>query len=124
MSVPWLRPSSAVRKWLNPRALSGWHAPCFVPVVDSSAAIDFVQTEVLAVFLPDIAAGAEDRRATVVLRDSDGRIEMRSMDARQVMADRRLAKECVKRGAPIVDPVSREVVGYEMEEVGSHAAVR
>jgi hypothetical protein len=92
--------------------------------VDSSAAIDFVQTEVLAVFLPDIADGAGERRATVVLRDADGRIEMRSIDARQVMADRRLVKGCVQRGAPIVDPVSREVVGYEMQEVVPLAAAR
>lgn len=92
--------------------------------MDSSATIDLVQTEVLAVFLPDADERAADWRATVVLRDSDGRIETRTVDARQLMADRRLAKGCVKRGTPIVDPVSREVVGYEMEEVASLAAVR
>ena len=78
--------------------------------------------EVLAVILPDAYTGDErTRSATVLLRDPDGRLEVRSMPAREVLADRRMARGCVRRGTPILDPTSREVVGYEMEAVSAQA---
>ena len=76
--------------------------------------------EVLAVILPDAYTGDErTRSATVLLRDPDGHLEVRSMPARDVLADRRMARGCVRRGTPILDPTSREVVGYEMEAVSA-----
>jgi hypothetical protein len=46
--------------------------------------------EVLAVILPDAYTGDErTRSATVLLRDPDGHLEVRSMPARDVLADRR-----------------------------------
>jgi hypothetical protein len=76
--------------------------------------------EVLAVILPDAWTGDErSRSATVLLRNVDGCLEVRSLPARDVLADRRMARGCVRRGAPILDPTSREVVGYEMEPVAA-----
>ena len=76
--------------------------------------------EVLAVILPDAYTGDErTRSATVLLRDPDGHLEVRSMPARDVLADRRMARGCMRRGTPILDPTSREVVGYEMEAVSA-----
>lgn len=75
-------------------------------------------SEVLAVILPDTFTGDQrTRSATVLLRDADGHLEVRSVPARDVLADRRMARGCVRRGTPILDPISREVVGYEMEAV-------
>ncbi len=67
--------------------------------------------EIVAVLLPEDDPG---RPATVLLRTAAGHLEVRSLPTREVLADGRLRRGCVRPGAPIYDPASREVVGYEL----------
>lgn len=73
-------------------------------------------TEVIAV----LVAGYDDNgaeRATVVLRDAAGNVTMKQMSAQDGPSPRAANTDRFRRGRPIVDPVSREVVGYELERV-------
>ena len=72
--------------------------------------------EVIAV----LVAGYDDEgaeRATVILRDSQGNVTMKQMPAQDGLTQRVANTDRFRRGKPIVDPVSREVVGYELERV-------
>ena len=72
--------------------------------------------EVIAV----LVAGYDDdgaERATVILRDGAGNVSMKQMSAQDGLAQRAASTDRFRRGKPIVDPVSREVVGYELERV-------
>jgi len=72
--------------------------------------------EVIAV----LVAGYDDdgaERATVILRDGSGNVSMKQMSAQEGLAQRAANTDRFRRGKPIVDPVSREVVGYELERV-------
>lgn len=68
--------------------------------------------EVIALVLPE--EGDTIRTATIVLRDAHG-----SMSVRQIATDDELLRSEItarfRMGKPIVDPDTREVVGYEME---------
>jgi hypothetical protein len=68
--------------------------------------------EVVALVLPE--DGDTIRTATIVLRDAHG-----SMSVRQIATDDELLRSDItarfRMGKPIVDPNSREVLGYEME---------
>lgn len=73
-------------------------------------------TEVIAV----LVAGYDDdgtERATVILRDAAGNVTLKQMNAHDGLAHRAANTDRFRRGKPIVDPVSREVVGYELERV-------
>jgi hypothetical protein len=72
--------------------------------------------EVIAVLVAGYdEEGAE--RATVILRDSHGKVSLKQMAAADRMVQRAADTDRFRRGKPIVDPVSREVVGYELERV-------
>lgn len=74
--------------------------------------------DIIAVLMPESGeAGATT--ATVLLRGEDGQISMRQMDAADVTVRRAARTGMFRRGKPILDPVSRQVMGYEMEEVQS-----
>lgn len=68
--------------------------------------------EIIALVFPE--DGDTVRTATVVLRDATG-----TMTVRQVASDDALlssdASLRFRKGAPILDPRSREVMGYELE---------
>ncbi len=72
--------------------------------------------EVIAVL---VAGYDEDgaERATVILRDLHGNVSMRQMDIDEAPLRAAAGEACFRRGKPIRDPVSREVVGYELERV-------
>ena len=75
-------------------------------------------TEVFAV----LVAGYDDNgagRATVILRDAAGNVTRRQMPAREGAALRVADTDRFRRGQPILDPVSREVVGYQLERVAT-----
>jgi hypothetical protein len=44
-------------------------------------------------------------------------MRLEAVSAENSWSDQMLTTGCFKRGKPIVDPVSREVMGYEMEMV-------
>jgi len=72
--------------------------------------------EVIAV----LVAGYDDEgaeRATVVLRDSRGNVSMKQMAVADRLVQRAADTDRFRRGPPIIDPVSREIVGYELERV-------
>jgi hypothetical protein len=72
--------------------------------------------EVIAVLVAGYdEQGAE--RATVILRDSHGNVSMKQMAAADRMVRGAADTDRFRRGKPIIDPVSREVVGYELERV-------
>lgn len=72
--------------------------------------------DVIAVLMPE-SGEAVGTKATVLLRGEDGQICMRQMDATDVTVRRAARTGVFRRGKPILDPVSRQVMGYEMEEV-------
>jgi hypothetical protein len=72
--------------------------------------------EVIAVLVAGYdEQGAE--RATVILRDSQGNVSMKQMAAADRMVQGAADTDRFRRGKPIIDPVTREVVGYELERV-------
>lgn len=82
--------------------------------------MDTKQSEVIAVLLPEAdAAGAhrEPRAATMIVRRADGQFVLETIDARVALAQQAANTGCFRKGKPIIDPTSREVLGYEMEEV-------
>jgi len=79
-----------------------------------SAAMD--DNEVIAVLVSGYDEdGAE--RATVILRDVHGNVSMRQMNTDEAPVRAAMGDACFRCGSPIRDPVSREVVGYELERV-------
>ena len=77
---------------------------------------DMDDNEVIAV----LVAGYDDEgteRATVILRDSRGNVSMKQMAVADRLVQRAADTDRFRRGQPIIDPVSREVVGYELERV-------
>ena len=81
--------------------------------------MDTRQSEIIAVLLPeaDAAARHESRAATMIVRRADGQFVLETIDARVALAQQAANTGCFRKGKPIIDPSSREVLGYEMEEV-------
>jgi hypothetical protein len=72
------------------------------------------------VLLPEAdatAAHREPRAATMIVRRADGQFVLETIDARVALAQQAANTGCFRKGKPIIDPTSREVLGYEMEEV-------
>ncbi len=78
--------------------------------------------EIIAVVLPDgtpeSVVGVRDFVATgtmLLVRHADGRMALEPAHRDAAWAER--TGGCFRKSKPIVDPVSREVMGYEMEMV-------
>ena len=83
-------------------------------------------SEVIAVLLPVAGAttdGSSTRAATMIVRRSDGQFILETIDARVALAQRAANTGCFRKGKPIVDPTSHEVLGYAMEEVSGAVAL-
>lgn len=74
------------------------------------------QTEVLAVLVSGYDESGT-QRATVVLRDREGRVRMRQVDAQDEFVLRASQDSCFRRGKPVRDPRTGEVIRYELEKV-------
>ncbi len=78
--------------------------------------------EVIALLLGDDGTGRWRPRAFVegaqrLIRAANGRVSLEPVESEEEF-DRTARKTgCFRRGTPIRDPISREVIGYEMEEV-------
>jgi hypothetical protein len=76
--------------------------------------------EVIALLLGDgamqgrngLACGAQR-----LLRDAAGRVSLEDVRSQDEFDRTARSTGCFKRGTPIYDPNSREIIGYEMEEV-------
>lgn len=76
------------------------------------------ENEVIAVLL----SGYDDdgrQRATVLLRDRQGHVSLRHMTGPEAASEPGTARKIYRPGRPILDPASREVMGYELEWVGA-----
>jgi hypothetical protein len=74
------------------------------------------QTEVIAVLVSGFdESGAQ--RATVILRDREGHVRMQQMDAQDKFAVQAAQTSCFRRGKPVRDPATGQVVRYELERV-------
>lgn len=76
-----------------------------------------MQPEVIALLLPEQLAPPEctSAQVTAITRDAQGTIEVRQLRLdRQLMRKARIAGR-FNTGTPILDPFTREVVGYEIE---------
>lgn len=81
-------------------------------------------TEVIAIFLDDGAddedSGKIDFSATsCLLRDAEGGMSIKPTLATDAARARRENSGVFRRGTPIVDPASGDVIGYELEEDAS-----
>lgn len=83
------------------------------------------QSEIIAVLVPEVDAATQHlpRAATMIVRRPDGQFVLETIDARVALARQAANTGCFRKGKPIVDPTSREVLGYEMEEVSCAIAL-
>jgi len=70
-----------------------------------------MQSEIIALLVP-----AGSLMATLLVRRGDGQFTLEKIDSRVASATR-VAAVRFRRGAPIVDPATSAVVGYEVTEV-------
>ena len=59
--------------------------------------------------------------ATALVRKSDGQMALEPVAVDSLLAQDALKTGCFRKAKPIIDPVSREIMGYEMEMVDSPA---
>ena len=69
-----------------------------------------MQSQIVALLVP-----RGSRQATLLVRRGDGQFALEGIDARVASATR-VAATWFRQGAPIVDPVTSTVVGYEVAE--------
>ena len=81
------------------------------------------EIEILGLLIGD---SADDRsgkgrgksgNAQMLLRDADGSMRLQDVSPDSVIGRHAMSTGCFLRSKPIVDPVTREVMGYEMEMV-------
>ena len=62
-------------------------------------------------------AGELGRGAHRLVRHADGRVVLEPVEPQDEFAEAARTSGCFRRGKPIRDPRTREVIGYEMEQV-------
>jgi hypothetical protein len=70
-----------------------------------------MQSHIIALLVP---RGC--RKATLLVRRGDGQFALEGIDARVASATR-VAASWFRQGAPIVDPTTSAVIGYEVTDV-------
>ncbi len=75
-----------------------------------------MQPEVIAVFVPD-GEMRSDSSATMLVRDANGQISLQTVNPDTPIGRQAMRTGCFRRGKAIIDPVSRQMLGYEMELV-------
>jgi hypothetical protein len=80
-----------------------------------------MSAEVIGLLLPetDVDSTEDDfsATATLLLRRSNGRIELREVESDVDYLKRWPTTGCFRKGRPITDPETGKVLGYEMEQV-------
>jgi hypothetical protein len=72
-----------------------------------------MQSQIVALLVPE-----GSRKATLLIRRGDGQFALQGIDARVASATR-VAASWFRQGPAIVDPTTREVVGYEVTEISA-----
>lgn len=62
-------------------------------------------------------SGSSSLGAQRLVRDANGRVSLEAIASQEEFDRAARSTGCFRRGKPIRDPDSREVIGYEMEEV-------
>jgi hypothetical protein len=78
--------------------------------------------EIIAVVLADghdrrWQSGQLSRGAHCLVRHADGRVELEPVESEEEFERTARITGCFRRGKPIHDPATHEVIGYEMEQV-------
>ncbi|HEX6997575.1 MAG TPA: hypothetical protein VF322_05490 [Gammaproteobacteria bacterium] len=79
-------------------------------------------SEIIALLLADSGeerwrAGEFGKGAQCLVRRPDGRVHLEEVTSREEFEIVARKTGCFRRGKPIRDPLTHEVMGYEMEEV-------
>ncbi|HEY5808921.1 MAG TPA: hypothetical protein VIT67_13180 [Povalibacter sp.] len=61
----------------------------------------------------------EEDRAQVLIREHNGDISLQTADLESTFGQYAIQTGAFRRGNPIVDPITRETLGYEMERVAN-----
>lgn len=80
------------------------------------------QAEIIGMLMPeaDNAHGherAEQACATLLLRNPDGQMSLQTVSTDSTLGQFAMSTGYFRKGKPIFDPVSRQILGYEMEMV-------
>lgn len=83
-----------------------------------------MQSEVIALLFPESGSLLEGSASfvTALLRDAQGFMELRRLRPDKSLIGKARVAGRFNRGKPIVDPVTREVMGYEIEPIVMPAA--
>ena len=65
----------------------------------------------------DRDAPSTDNSARLLMRRPDGRMVLEEIDSDVEFLKKKPTTGCFRRGKPIFDPVTNEILGYEFEEV-------
>jgi hypothetical protein len=112
-----LNRTSLNHKWLIPVDSRVWHGICWMTCGPMRTGVSKMAAEVIALLFPDPGQSREEtsQSVTALVRDAEGPVELRSLVAdTNIMRSARLAGR-FNCGKPIIDPVTREVIGYEIE---------
>jgi hypothetical protein len=80
-------------------------------------------SQIIALLLPDSYRDEKPavEPATALLRDHEGRMSLEPVTADMAgetrFMEQMMTTGCFRRGKPIVDPTTRQIMGYEMEMV-------
>ena len=78
----------------------------------NSEVIALLLGEPLEGSLRPLIAGAQ-----TLVRGADGRVRLQAIESAEEFDELSRTTGCFRRGKPIRDPGTREVIGYEMEEI-------
>lgn len=81
------------------------------------------QAEVIAMLMPDgDGNGRTQRMATLLLRNPDGQMSLQTVNPDSTLGQFAMNTGCFREGTPIIDPITRQILGYEMEMIDSPLA--
>jgi hypothetical protein len=79
--------------------------------------------QMIALLMPETTVeiwtgpGSFAQGATALMRDAEGKMTLEAVTADDAFMDQVMTTGCFRRGKAIVDPVSRQIMGYEMEMI-------
>ena len=83
-----------------------------------------MQSEVIALLFPASSSPVEGATplVTALLRDAEGLMELRHLRPDKALLRKARLAGRLNCGTPIVDPLTREVIGYEIDPIALPAA--
>ncbi len=83
-----------------------------------------MKEEIVALLFPDRTVAGDESPPTVtaLLRDAQGAMEVRQLKPDRSLLSRARIAGRFNRGTPILDPETREVIGYDIEPLAIGAA--